>query len=299
MPRPLRRSLFALLVLPTLGCDPAESPTEPWMAPPQVGGKADAIATLDAADIPSAFVNPNAPYLHDRSIWGLNQVGALDEVQLTVAQRADGIIDALPADGRLDVEELVRLEESPYFDLLFPNEQAALPTLWPFLEAPTSQAVTIAFDELDPLEVEERTVAPGDLQVPDSILIVEFPSDLHMDLMRLQLGFDEDGDDATVSLDDLDAAIAQPGPFTPAEIESFEEARLLFLERADGNVAAVIAVPTPGEEILEESMGPITFRLTANTRYEETWSSSHFSVIPTTWSTRSPASSTILKVRRC
>jgi hypothetical protein len=250
------------------------------MAPPQVGGKADAIATLSGEDIPSDFPIADATYLHDRSIDALAQVGALEGTRLALAQRADGIIDALPADGRLDVEELVRMEESPYFDLLFPEEQDALPTLWPLLEVPDTPTQIVAFAAIDPLEIEDRTIDPGELQLPDWLAIDEFSVGVRDALRRIQLAFDDDGDDDTVSIDDIDDALGNPGAFTPAEIAAIEQAREEFVARGTSLLSAVTGVPRPGNSVDTQTAGAITFDQSVETTIVESrgstvWSDHH------------------------
>ncbi len=260
----------AVLLLVALGACESEAPaSEPWMAPPKVGGKADAIATLTGEDIPSDFADDDATYLHDRSIDALAQVGALSGTRLDVAYRADGIIDALPADGRLDVEELVRMEESPYFDLMFPEEQEALPTLWPVLEVPDTPTETFGFEEVDPLELDDRTVEPGELQLPDWMEIAEFSSGVRDALRRMELAFDDDGDDNTVALGDIDGALASPGAFTPAEIADLEAARDEYIARGESLLSAVTGVPTPGETIEDVAHGEVTISRTTNTTLSE------------------------------
>ena len=225
--RPIRGWLGALALV-AAACAADVQPSEPWMAPRPAGGKADEIVMIRGADVPSRHADDAATYLHDRSLWALREVGALEGVRSSVASRADGIIDALPADGRLDIEELVRLEESPYFDLLFPEEQDALPSLWPLLEIPDSDTHSVDFSDLEPLAVEERSVEP-ELTLPDWLRIDEFSVGLRDALRRMQLGFNDDGDRDTVSLADIDGALANPGAFTPAEIAAIERARAEFL----------------------------------------------------------------------
>lgn len=266
-------SLFTLLAC-------AGESNEPWMAPPQADGKADAIATLTGDAIPSDFVDDDATYLHDRSIAALVQVGALTGPRYEVASRADGIIDALPADGRLDVEELVRLEESPYFDLLFPEEQDALPTMWPLLEVPDSAPVRVEFADIQALEIEDRTIEPSGLELPDWLTIDQFSAAVRDALRRMELAFDDDGDDNTVALADIDDALDNPGAFTPAEIQAIRDAKDEFLARGVSGLSAITAVPTPGEVEREATVGAITFDHHATTiiderRRETDWNDSH------------------------
>ncbi|MEM6293949.1 MAG: hypothetical protein AAGA54_21915 [Myxococcota bacterium] len=264
-----------LLALGACDVDPGES--EAWMAPAKVGGKADAIATLTGADIPSDFADDDAMYLHDRSIYALQQVDGLPGVLSSLAERADGIIDALPADGRLDVEELVRMEESPYFDLLFPEEQAALPDLWPLLEVPDSAIETVGFDDFAPLEIEDRSIDPGELELPQWLQINDFPAQLRDSLRRMELAFDDDGDDDTVSIEDIDGAIAAPGAFTPSELAHIEAAREHYLLQGESTLAAITAVPTPGVMADEVAIGDITIARSSNTEIHESrrWSRSN------------------------
>jgi hypothetical protein len=222
------------------------------MAPRPAGGKADGVAVLLGAEIPSQHVDPTREYLFDRSIRLLQDAGALAGVKGQVAMRADGIVDALPVDGKLDVEELVRLESSPYFDALFTEEQLAIPELWKMMEAPTSAVVHVDLAPVAPLAVEERIVEPDALDIPALLPIAELPAPYHSALERLQLVHDADNDDTTVSGVDLDAAIAAPGAFTPNEVSVFKSTKQEFHYRATSQLSAVVAVSEPG--VVKESV---------------------------------------------
>ena len=239
------RCSYLLLLCPLVGCVELAEASEPWMAPPEVLGKADAIATLSGVDIPSGYVDEDVTYLHDRSIAALHDVGAIADASHSLAVRADGIIDALPADGRLDVEELVRMEQSPYFDSLYPEEQEALGVLWPLLEVPDSPPVAFTFEALEALEVDDRTVEPTGLDYPASFEVFDFPNSMHDAIRRGQLLYDADGDDATVAFEDLEEALANPGTFTLGEIRLIELARDWYHDKAISALSARVAVTSP------------------------------------------------------
>lgn len=269
MPDLTHRSLAALLLLSA--CDSNSSSSDPWIAPPQASGKADAPGTLSGADIPSSFVALDASYLHRRSIRALEDVGALDEGELGLATRADGIIAALPTDGRLDIEELVRMEESPFFDLLQPEEQAAFPALWALFEVPETPVIEVEF-EAAPFELEDRTTDPDQLQLPDWVAVQDFSEDLRETLDRAQLAFDDDDDEGTVSLADLDEALLVPAAFTPAEVSDLESARLEFLNFGESAASAVVALPRPTLREVEDEVlvGDVVFARVAETTISET-----------------------------
>ena len=221
------------------------------------------------ADIPSQHVDPNREYLFDRSIDLLGKAGALGGVKEQLAIRADGIVDALPVDGRLDVEELVRLESSPYFDALFAAEQQAIPALWQLMEAPTGVVVNVDLDPVDPLVVEERRVEPDSLDIPDALPILDLPEPYRSANERLQLVHNADSDDTTVSLVDLDAALALPGVFTPTEISWFKATKTEFHYRATSQLSAVLALSEPGLVNESASVDTVTIVRTTETRIAE------------------------------
>ncbi len=240
------------------------------MAPPEVLGKADAVATLSGGDIPSSFVDEDATYLHDRSIAALHDVGAIADASHSLAVRADGIIDALPADGRLDVEELVRMEQSPYFDSLYPEEQDALGTLWPLLEVPDTPPAAFAFDDLEVLTSDDRTAEPVGLEYPASLEVFDFPSAMHDAIRRGQLLYNADGDDGTVTFDDLEDALANPGTFTLGEIRLIELARDWYHDKALSPLSARVGVTPPdiGED--DVAIGDMALHRDWEVRVEET-----------------------------
>lgn len=252
-------------------CEEDAEPGPPWMAPAEVAGKADAPGTLLGSDIPSDFVDEDSAYLRRRVISSLEEVGALDEATSSLASRADGVVAALPTDGALDVEELVRMEESPFFDLLTADEQDAFPVLWALFEVPDTPVVEVSL-EAEAFEIEDRSSDPGALQLPETRLLSEFPAAYRPTLERLQLAFDDDDDAGTVSLDDLDEALATPAPFTPAEIADLEAARQDFLDTGTTAASAVLAVPTPTLSIVEDSVavGEVVFARTSETSISET-----------------------------
>jgi hypothetical protein len=239
------------------------------MAPPELLSSSDAIATLSGEDIPSEYADEDATYLHDRKIAALREVGAIADASDSLAARADGIIDALPADGRLDVEELVRMEEPPYVDALFPEERAALPQLWALMEVPAVAPVQFAFDPLPRLEIEDRTIDPTGLDYP-VLSVEEFPAEVHNALRRVQRLHDHDGNDTTVAREDLMGALDSPGPFSAEELQQVEAALALQHERATSPLSAITAVTAPGVSESETTLDGLTLaRLTEITLREE------------------------------
>ncbi len=195
-----------------------------WFPAPPVEGKADAVETLLGADIPSDFVDTNSSYMRARGIANLQNVGALDDLRLSVARRVDGIIANLPSDGKLHVAELVKMEDPAIYGSLFPDEKLALEELWPYLEAPDDEVVLDlpAFPDEDSITEE----LPDPVALPDFALIDDLPSYQQLSSRRLQLQFDADSDQDTVSLPDLEEGITDTiGRYTPTEVLDFEDAR--------------------------------------------------------------------------
>ena len=123
------KSLISCLVAVTFISACASDDQDIWYPSEDPGGKADAFSTVKGSDIPSAHVDATKSYLLSRTIETLQTVGALDMVEARLAARVDGIIANMPADGKLHLAELVRMEDPGIHASLFPDEVAALPRL--------------------------------------------------------------------------------------------------------------------------------------------------------------------------
>lgn len=239
-----------------------------WYPAGGEGGKADAFTTVKGSDIPSAHVSASKSYLLARRIDGLKNVGALDMVEVRLADRIDGIIANMPADGKLHLAELVRMEDPGIHDSLFADEVAALPRLWGKVEAPsTNDLVTgpdVGFGVLD-------TASPPGPAVPPALLVIStLAADLQSAATRLQNVHDADNDATTVQIADLDSGVATPGAFTPAEVTAFGTIKALFREKAVAQADAMVVVSAgPGPFVHNATLGPIGLQIAGTTRIEE------------------------------
>lgn len=240
-----------------------------WMPPGSSGGKADGVQILKAADIPSQYVQSGKHYLTGRRIDTLEAVGALEGVDDMLAKRADGIIANLPANGRLEAAELVRMENPQIFATLFPDEQAALPDLWPMLLAPTPNAGAVGVPTNN-LTVTEQVTQPGGLTEPTSIQIATLPTELQTVARRVELVFNADGNANTIQITDIDKVLANPQAFTPTEVQQLNQIKAIFHERATSVEEANALVPTPGHTAKTTAFGQSSLELTADVVLGET-----------------------------
>ncbi len=239
-----------------------------WYPPDDVGGKADAFTTIKGSDIPSAFVDANKSYLLSRKIASLQAVGAFDMVEDRLAQRIDGIIANMPADGRLHLAELVRMETPAIHDSLFADEKAALPKLWKMVEAPDADVLVTGPDVT--FGVLDTATPPGPAVPPSLLAITSLAADLQTPATRLQNKYNADNNATTVMLADLDNAIANPGAFTQAEITAFRTIQAVFREQAVAQATSQISVsPPPGAFAKDATVGPIALHMEGTTRYDE------------------------------
>ncbi len=240
-----------------------------WMPPGAAGGKADGYTTIKGSDIPSAYVDPNKSYMIQRNIANLNTVGALDSVEAPLAKRIDGIIANMPADGNLNLAELVRMENPTINASLFPQEKAALPKLWKLVEAPDSNDTL--YGPKDNFGTVDDSLPPSAAVPPASLLISSLPADQQDPATRLQNLYNSDGNTATVTLADLAQGIANPGAFTPTEETAFANTQAVFRTQAVASAQAQIDLsPGPGTSTLDATLGPATFHFSGTTTLNET-----------------------------
>lgn len=232
----------------------------------------------------SALLSPHAKasahYLTVRSINTLESVGALSEMEARVAKRADGIIATQPSDGRISVRELLQLEAPGFIETLYPEERAALPALWALLETTNEspkvveEVVEIPMSSVD--DVMDVSVRPSSLVVPTSLALSSLSPTQQAAARRLQLSKNHDGDAATVSKTDIEAALASPGPYTPAEKTELEAILPLYLERAVSACSARARVAAPFESLRRlPAFGGVEVKEVRSLKYEETRSSSY------------------------
>jgi hypothetical protein len=210
-------------------------------------GESDIISRVQGSTLGSAYAKGNATYLSVRSISTLAEVGALDDrVMNGLASRVDGIIANQPSDGRISVQELLKMEKPGFIETLFPEEKAALPKIWALLEttaaAPTSSAAVAA---LPKLEAEDVSIAAGTLAQPSVLNVVDLPAGLQLAASRIELSHNSDNDPATITLTDVDGALANTGPYTPDEVEQFDAIAAVFKEKSVSSISSRVKVPAP------------------------------------------------------
>ena len=239
-----------------------------WM-PPSSNGKADGVSIVHGPSIPSTYVSASKDYLTGRSISSLQSVGALTGDVLALAMRADGIIANLPANGRIEAAELVRMENPAIFATLFPNEQAALPMVWPMLEAPTTQTISVSVPGAV-AAVTPQLTEPGGLTPPSSILITSLDASQQTVARRVQLVFNGDAAATTIQVADIESVIAMPQAFTPAEIVQLKAILELFHDRATSSEDATAVVPEPGLTTEHVAIGTLSLDYQSNVVLHET-----------------------------
>lgn len=257
----IRFLLASLLFTSTFGACAEDE--DIWM-PPAADGKTDsAVQILKGSDIPSQYVGANKHYLTSRRIDRLEALSALKDVMDSTAKRADGIIANLPANGRLDAAELVRMESSTIYPTLFPEEQQALPKLWDLLETAGPTPTPVAVPAPD-LTVTEQLDQPSGLTYPTSILISTLSTDMQPVAKRVQLVFNADSNANTIQVADIDKVLADPQAFTPTEVTQLNAIKLLFTERATSNEDAKAKVPEPGQQSKTTTFGQMSLELVNN-----------------------------------
>jgi hypothetical protein len=238
-----------------------------WM-PPGGTGKADGFTTIKGSDIPSKYVDPTKYYMIQRKIANLSAVGALDMTGTGLAARIDGIIANMPADGEMNLAELVRMEDPAIFNSLFPAEQAELPNLWKLVQAPDANDVLVG--NRDNFGVVDSSTQPAAAVPPASLAIASLSTELQAPATRLENLYNSDGDVNTVTLADLTQGIANPAAFTPAEETAFPNIQAVFRTDAVAVSSTTLDVsPGPGSFTKTGTIGPITFHLAGTTKFDE------------------------------
>jgi hypothetical protein len=259
-----RLPIFASLLAVTASCTGGD---EIWL-PPSSTGKADGVSILDGADIPSQYVDATKRYLTGRSLASLRTVGALTGVMDTITARADGIIANLPANGRLEAAELVRMEDPSIFATLFADEKAALPRVWPHLLAPANVAIKVASPAGELTATATRT-EPSGLTQPALLQISTLPADLQTVAKRVELVHNADNATATIHVSDIESVIAMPQAFTQDEIQQLREILAVFHARATSAADAKAVVPAPGHSESSTAIGGLTLELEADITIRE------------------------------
>jgi hypothetical protein len=203
--------LSALLVLSSTACTASEGAGATDI---EAETAENAVITrVSGSTTGSNYADGSKTYLSVRTIVTLARVGALNGVLHDVALRADGIIANQPADGRVSLKELVRLEEPTIFGTLFPEEKAALPKIWELMETTSSGATALpAVGPLPAVAALDQSQPAGTLTEPTELDIASLPGDLQAIARRVQLSLNADGNASTIALADLTAALASPAP---------------------------------------------------------------------------------------
>ncbi len=231
---------------------------------------ADLVGRIAGSTIASPNAKASATYLSARRIDTLETIGALTGVLADMASRVDGIIANQPADGRFSVQELLTIEKPGFVETLFPEEKATLGKLWELLETTNGAPQGVALPALATLTAVDVSTPAGLPVKPAKLTIASLPAALQPAAQRLQLTRNDDFDAATVTEADLDGAIAQPGPYTPAEVASFEAIKLLFLERAGTALKARVEVSDPvASSTVVATWGGATLRFDQTVSYTE------------------------------
>jgi len=254
-----------------------------WPLPPLAGIGDAPIIVVPGADIPSQYVDATKSYVARRRIARLGEAGALDSIARSVAERVDGVLGNQPADGFIDLRELVTFEQPEFLNLLYPDERARFPLLYQRLEVATTARVDLRFSDLPALTLETYLAPPAGLVIPAQITITTLPSQRQQAASRLQLIFNSDGNAATISLADLDGVDDNPDIFTPQELDDFDAIRAIFQERATSNPTARIRIPTPGTFTEQKAIGALTATRTSTVavienrrRRYDSWSGSYY-----------------------
>ena len=237
--------------------------------PSGANGKADSFTTIRGSDIPSAYADPNKSYILSRNIANLSTVGALDSVEAPLAKRIDGIIANMPADGQLSLPELVRMENPTIHASLFPEEQAALPTLWKLVEAPDPNDTV--HGPKDNFGVFDDSTPPAAAVPPSSLAISSLATELQAPATRLENLYNSDNDATTVTLADLAQGVANPASFTPTEVTAFGTIQAVFRTKAVAQSdAKIVLSPGPGQTAVDATLGPAAFHMVGATKVDET-----------------------------
>jgi hypothetical protein len=204
------------------------------------------VSRVPSSSIASPNVVAGKTYLSTRRISPLASVGALNGAMGSLVYRIDGIIVNQPADGRLSISELVQMEQPGFIETLFADERAALPSVWELMATTSDPPTPLAIAPLATVQPVDISTPPGQLAKPASLAISTLPSTSQKDAAnRLELTRNSDGDATTVTEADLNAAIANPGPYTRSEVSTFGDILLLFVQRATSALTARASVPEP------------------------------------------------------
>lgn len=260
-----------------LGCNNADTCTNSCDLNFQLLRPGD--VTVPGASIPSALVDSTQDYVWGRRVATLGQVGST--ALHSIAERTDGI-RGNAKDGFADIDELLMLSCPAYYDLLFPEEQAAVADLWNLLAAEVPATAT----PLAPRPVYDRSITdvstrPSAITHAASELISSIlgkwstihPDELRTAATRVQLAYNDDSNNLTISLTDLTNALNDPlGRF------NVDEARLRAIHqelhaRGVSNADARLRVPRPIDRdtaVVLGSFGQVQIHILTKVLFSET-----------------------------
>lgn len=223
-----RRAFPLFFLLANASCAPAKD--EPAESAESM--LAESSAPRSGATIDSPSVDRAKRYWGARSLRVLREVSALTAVEESVARRADGINANTPANGSLGVDELARLESPEHSSSLFPEERAAIATLWRLLEIADVPPTNVTPAQLTPSERVSKLTTRIAATSPTA--------------RRVQLTCNDDSDPTTLSSADVACAYADRGSFTPTEIREL------------GALVRAIAQASPAPERAVSTMAATT-----------------------------------------
>lgn len=224
--------------------------------------------------IQSPNVDPNRTYAN-RNIENLARLGALGVGEGDLLNRVDGVIDNRPVDGKVDIDEMVRMEQGAYQAALFPDEQRVLPGLWRHMQwDPVAPAPALPAQVRLQDQIQERVGLPAGLDFAQNFDINLLSQGVQRSARRVQLVLNGDGNAQTIAIPDVDAAVAAPGRFTAQDVEDFKKIRdelAALVRQAQAQLRAELDVPTPGitRTVLPHA-GRTQVRLVADTQLQET-----------------------------
>lgn len=272
----LQRGLVGGLSLALWACAPQAD--QPVAEEDEVDSfRSELLTRVQGSTIASPNVDKSKTYLSVRSISMLDTLGALPGALGTLASRVDGVIGSKPADGRISVTEILRMEQPAYIRTLYPEEKAALPKLWALLETTPLDPTAVNVPSLSAFSAVDRSTPAAMPIKPPQLAIASLPSAVQPQARRLEMVVNSDGDPETITEADLDDPLGDPDPWTPDEIDAFKKIKQLFIARAKTALKYAVQVPAPfSSKGTVATLGPVTLELEQSLRYGETRSASFF-----------------------
>lgn len=211
-------------------------------------------------DLNVSFIKEDTYYFRQRTI----ETNGLWSPELTALMtRMDGVIANEVSDGAVSYDELAIFSQSPFYEVLLPEEQRMISTIWSFYEVPVSEIFDMPRQEVPSLyRMRSHHERIGELEVYPA-LISEVASSAAgvqaLDRTQNIQGNNLDNDKRTVEINDLDRAVGDLRPaFTQAEITEFENVREQMLSQSSP-VSGALALRFDEEPITEEHLTSESF----------------------------------------